>query len=202
MIGSFLSLPTWVGDFALSASAQTKTKQVDQLKKQQQSIESQAEQLRRKKQENQQKARYHESQLVRKQRELYRTRSKLNQQQLFLAGTSSELVRLETELDKTIGETTRLQSTAAQRLRSAVRDPRARRECPRYGAPPRARARGAGRGAGRCAAPGGGRSDRRGGIVFQAVKAFRWAPYMSKDWEERKIKEFMEEEEQSNERWM
>ena len=33
------------------------------------------------------------------------------------------------------------------------------------------------------------------GLVFQATKAFRWTPFMNKDWEERKIKEFMEEDE-------
>ena len=33
------------------------------------------------------------------------------------------------------------------------------------------------------------------GLVFQAAKAFRWTPFMNKDWEERKIKEFMEEDE-------
>lgn len=40
------------------------------------------------------------------------------------------------------------------------------------------------------------------GLIFQAGKAFRWAPFMSKDWEEKKIKEIMEkEEQQSNRRW-
>lgn len=40
------------------------------------------------------------------------------------------------------------------------------------------------------------------GLIFQAAKAFRWAPYMNKEWEERKIKEYMEKEEQnSNSRW-
>lgn len=36
------------------------------------------------------------------------------------------------------------------------------------------------------------------GLVFQAAKAFKWAPYMNKDWEERKIKEFMDKEEKSS----
>ena len=39
------------------------------------------------------------------------------------------------------------------------------------------------------------------GLVFQAFKAFRWAPFMNKDWEERKIKELMEEDEEINNRW-
>ena len=34
------------------------------------------------------------------------------------------------------------------------------------------------------------------GLVFQAIKAFRWNAVMGKGWEERKRKEFMEEEEQ------
>ena len=32
------------------------------------------------------------------------------------------------------------------------------------------------------------------GLVFQAIAAFRLNPFMNKDWEERKIQEFMEEE--------
>lgn len=32
------------------------------------------------------------------------------------------------------------------------------------------------------------------GIVFSAVKAFQWNPFFNKDWEERKIKEFMDSE--------
>ena len=40
------------------------------------------------------------------------------------------------------------------------------------------------------------------GLVFQAAKAFNWAPFMDKSWEERKIKEIMEKEEgPSNQRW-
>ena len=40
------------------------------------------------------------------------------------------------------------------------------------------------------------------GLAFQAAKAFRWAPWTNKDWEERKIKEFMEkDEEPSNNTW-
>lgn len=32
------------------------------------------------------------------------------------------------------------------------------------------------------------------GIFFQAIKVFKWAPFMGKDWENRKIKQYMEEE--------
>ncbi len=40
------------------------------------------------------------------------------------------------------------------------------------------------------------------GLVFQALKAFNWAPFMNKNWEERKIKELMDKEEQyPNDRW-
>ncbi len=37
------------------------------------------------------------------------------------------------------------------------------------------------------------------GIVFQAAKAYQWSPFMGKNWEERKLKEFMEEED--TQRW-
>ena len=37
------------------------------------------------------------------------------------------------------------------------------------------------------------------GLLFQAGKAFQWNPFMGKNWEERKLKEFMNEEE--NQRW-
>lgn len=40
------------------------------------------------------------------------------------------------------------------------------------------------------------------GLVFKAAKAFRWTPFMNKDWEEKKIKEFMDEDdEKSNQKW-
>lgn len=40
------------------------------------------------------------------------------------------------------------------------------------------------------------------GMVFQAAKAFRWMPFMNKNWEERKIKELMDQEDDfSKERW-
>ena len=39
------------------------------------------------------------------------------------------------------------------------------------------------------------------GLFFQAAKAFRWNPFLGKDWEERKLKEFLEEEERKENRW-
>lgn len=39
------------------------------------------------------------------------------------------------------------------------------------------------------------------GLVFQAAKAYKWTPFMNKDWEERKIKELMDEEEQNTTKW-
>jgi len=34
------------------------------------------------------------------------------------------------------------------------------------------------------------------GLVFQAAKAFKWAPFMDKDWEDRKIKELMDKDDE------
>lgn len=41
------------------------------------------------------------------------------------------------------------------------------------------------------------------GLVFHAIKAFGWAPMFNKSWEERKIQEFMREEDDSEygDRW-
>jgi len=40
------------------------------------------------------------------------------------------------------------------------------------------------------------------GIVFHSFKAFGWLPYLNKNWEEKKIKEFMDkDDEPSNDRW-
>lgn len=39
------------------------------------------------------------------------------------------------------------------------------------------------------------------GIFFQAIKVFNWTPFMGKDWEDRKMKEFMEKEETNQNRW-
>ena len=39
------------------------------------------------------------------------------------------------------------------------------------------------------------------GLTFQAFKAFKWAPFMAKDWEERKIKELMDDEEEAQDKW-
>ncbi|SRX75839.1 2TM domain-containing protein [Aequorivita antarctica] len=36
------------------------------------------------------------------------------------------------------------------------------------------------------------------GIFFQAIKVFQWTPFIGKDWEDRKMKQFMEEEEKKN----
>ncbi len=36
------------------------------------------------------------------------------------------------------------------------------------------------------------------GIFFKALKTFQWTPFMGKDWEDRKMKEFMEKEEKNN----
>ncbi len=38
------------------------------------------------------------------------------------------------------------------------------------------------------------------GLIFQAIKAFGFNPFLGKDWEKRKIQEFMEEEDRK-ERW-
>ena len=38
------------------------------------------------------------------------------------------------------------------------------------------------------------------GLVFQAIKAFSISPFFGRDWEERKIKEYMKEEEKQG-RW-
>lgn len=39
------------------------------------------------------------------------------------------------------------------------------------------------------------------GLFFQAIKVFSWTPFMGKNWEERKMKKFMEEEETHQNRW-
>jgi hypothetical protein len=39
------------------------------------------------------------------------------------------------------------------------------------------------------------------GVVFHGLKVFNYMPFFSKDWEERKIKEFMEKEEKTNNNW-
>lgn len=39
------------------------------------------------------------------------------------------------------------------------------------------------------------------GLAFHAAKTFRWNPFFSRDWEARKIKQFMEEEEEQGKRW-
>ncbi|AWA30152.1 histidine kinase [Flavobacterium magnum] len=37
------------------------------------------------------------------------------------------------------------------------------------------------------------------GVLFHAMKVFRFTPFMGKDWEERKIRQFMEAERKRNE---
>jgi len=39
------------------------------------------------------------------------------------------------------------------------------------------------------------------GVVFHGLRVFNYMPFFSKDWEERKVKEFMEKEEQSKKTW-
>lgn len=39
------------------------------------------------------------------------------------------------------------------------------------------------------------------GVVFHGLKVFNYMPFFSKDWEEQKIKEFMEKEEQTKSSW-
>jgi len=39
------------------------------------------------------------------------------------------------------------------------------------------------------------------GVVFHGLKVFNYMPFFSKDWEEKKIKEFMEKEEQTKSTW-
>ena len=36
------------------------------------------------------------------------------------------------------------------------------------------------------------------GLFFQGMKAFRWFSFFGKDWEEKKMREFMDEEERHN----
>ena len=36
------------------------------------------------------------------------------------------------------------------------------------------------------------------GIFFQALKTFKWTPFIGKDWEEKKIKELMEKEDEKS----
>lgn len=39
------------------------------------------------------------------------------------------------------------------------------------------------------------------GVLFHAMKVFNWMPIFGKEWEEQKIKEFMEKEKQSRNDW-
>ena len=39
------------------------------------------------------------------------------------------------------------------------------------------------------------------GVLFHGMKVFNYMPFFGKDWEEKKIKEFMDKEEQSKKAW-
>lgn len=39
------------------------------------------------------------------------------------------------------------------------------------------------------------------GVLFHGLKVFHYSPFFSKDWEERKIKEYMEKEQQAKTTW-
>ena len=39
------------------------------------------------------------------------------------------------------------------------------------------------------------------GVLFHGLKVFNYMPFLGKDWEENKIKEFMDKEEQSKKTW-
>jgi len=39
------------------------------------------------------------------------------------------------------------------------------------------------------------------GVIFHGLRVFNYMPFFSKDWEEKKIKEFMNKEEQSKNTW-
>lgn len=39
------------------------------------------------------------------------------------------------------------------------------------------------------------------GVLFHGLKVFNYMPFFGKNWEEQKIKEFMEKEEQSKKTW-
>ena len=39
------------------------------------------------------------------------------------------------------------------------------------------------------------------GLVFQGAKAYNWNPFFNSDWEERKIKEYMDKDKTSRNNW-
>jgi len=39
------------------------------------------------------------------------------------------------------------------------------------------------------------------GVIFHGLKVFNYMPFFCKDWEEKKIKEFMNKEEQTKKTW-
>lgn len=39
------------------------------------------------------------------------------------------------------------------------------------------------------------------GVIFHAIKVFNYMPFLGKEWEERKIREYIEKERRSKENW-
>lgn len=39
------------------------------------------------------------------------------------------------------------------------------------------------------------------GVIFHGMKVFNWIPFFGKDWEDRKMKEFIEQEKRKKEDW-
>ena len=39
------------------------------------------------------------------------------------------------------------------------------------------------------------------GLIFHAINTYRWNPFFGKDWEERKIKEFMDKDNEGRTKW-
>ncbi|MEI7510523.1 MAG: 2TM domain-containing protein [Flavobacterium sp.] len=39
------------------------------------------------------------------------------------------------------------------------------------------------------------------GVLFDGMKVFNYSPFLSKDWEARKMKEFMEQEKRNTSNW-
>lgn len=39
------------------------------------------------------------------------------------------------------------------------------------------------------------------GVVFHGLKVFNYSPFFNKEWEERKIREYMNKEDQANNKW-
>ena len=39
------------------------------------------------------------------------------------------------------------------------------------------------------------------GVIFHGMKVFNYSPFLGKNWEERKLKEFLEEEKKKEQKW-